>query len=118
MMMRVVLILQLVVGVALWMGKLGAFIDIHRGFGMLYVFALWFIAVLAIARKHKSANAGFAIMWGLLIIVLGFAQHTIMPGDNHWIVRTIHLVIGIVAIPMAEDLVKGGPLAVQTTEEV
>jgi hypothetical protein len=118
MMMRVVLILQIIVGIALWKGKLLAFVDIHRGFGMLYVFALWFIAILAIAKKHKSANAGFAMMWGVLIIVLGFAQHTILPGDNHWIVRWAHLIIGVVAIPMAEDLVKGGPLAVLSKEEV
>ena len=105
--MRALVVVELVMGIALWMGRWTPAVDLHRTLGIVYVFALWFIAALAIARKHKTGAAGFAIMWGVLIITLGFAQQTILPGEFHWITRAAHLLIGISAIPMAEDLLKG-----------
>ena len=105
--MRVTVVIQLVMGIALWMGRWTSTVDLHRTLGIVYVFALWLIAALAIAHNHKKGAAGFAMMWGVLIITLGFAQQAIGPGEYHWITRVAHLLIGIVAIPMAEDLLKG-----------
>jgi len=105
--MRALVVVQLVMGIALWMGRWNAIVDLHRTLGIAYVFALWFIAVLAISHKHKTGAAGFAIMWGVLIITLGFAQQTVLPGEFHWITRAAHLLIGISAMPMAEEMLKG-----------
>ena len=105
--MRGTVVVQLVMGAALWMGRWTSTVDLHRTLGIVYVFALWLIAALAIAHNHKNGAAGFAIMWGVLIITLGFAQQTILPGEFHWATRAAHLLIGIFAIPMAEDLLKG-----------
>ncbi len=109
--MRVTVVIQLAMGVALWMGRWTPTVDLHRALGIVYVFALWLIAALAIAHDHKKNAAGFAIMWGVLIITLGFAQQTIMPGELHWLTQIAHLLIGILALPMAEDLVKGAPVS-------
>ena len=111
--MRLLVIIQLVIGIAMWMGRWTATIDLHRTLGIVYVFALWLIAALAIAHQHKTGAAGFAIMWGVLIITLGFAQQTILLGEFHWITRAAHLLIGISAIPMAEHLLKGAVRSVK-----
>ena len=105
--MRVVVLFQLVTGIALWMGRWVPVVDPHRTLGLVFVFALWYIAAMAIAQKHKQGAAGFAIMWGVLLVTVGFAQQTILPGNYHWITRVAHLLIGVSAIPMAEDLLKG-----------
>ena len=34
----------------------------------------------------------------------GMTQQAILPGDLHWIVRVMHLVIGLAAMPIAERL--------------
>ncbi len=109
--MRVTVLLQLVTGIALWMGRWTPTLDPHRTLGIVYVFALWLIAGLALAHKHKTSAAGFAIMWGVLIVTLGFAQQAILPGQYHWITRVAHLLIGLAALPMAEGLVKGATAA-------
>lgn len=113
--MRVTVVVQLVMGAAFWMGRWTSTVDLHRTLGIVYVFALWLIAALAIAHHHKKDVAGFAMIWGVLIITLGFAQQSILPGEFHWITRVAHLLIGIVAIPMAEDLVKGATMATART---
>lgn len=105
--MRVIIVIQLVSGIALWMGRWVRMVDPHRTLGIVYVFALWLIAAIAIARKHKQGAAGFAILWGVLIATLGFTQQTILPGEYHWITRIAHLLIGAAAMPMAEGLIKG-----------
>lgn len=104
--MRGLVIVQLVMGIALWMGRWTAMVDLHRTLGIAYVFAFWLIAALAIAKNNKRGAAGFAIMWGVLIMTVGFAQQTILPGEYHWITRVAHLIVGVAAIPMAEDLLK------------
>jgi hypothetical protein len=49
----------------------------------------------------------FGILWGLAIAGLGFMQQGILVGDLHWIIRVLHLVIGVAAMPIAEKLVSG-----------
>jgi hypothetical protein len=41
-----------------------------------------------------------------VIAMLGFSQQRILIGDMHWIVRVLHLVIGLSAMPLAERLAK------------
>jgi hypothetical protein len=48
--------------------------------------------------------AAFAIAWGLLVAGVGMTQQGLLPGDLHWIVRVMHLVIGLAAMPIAERL--------------
>jgi uncharacterized membrane protein YuzA (DUF378 family) len=68
------------------------------------VILLWVLAVLAMVQRRSIKVALFALLWGLVIAALGFAQQGILMGDLHWIVRVVHLVIGLAAMPVAERL--------------
>jgi hypothetical protein len=104
MLLRVGAALQVILGVALWTGHWYTYVGVHRTIGMLFVLTLWAIAVLAMVQRRAVGLAAFALLWGLVIGAIGFTQQRILPGDLHWIVRVLHLIIGLAAIPIAERL--------------
>lgn len=95
---------QLLVGVALWSGHAFAMRNFHMAIGIAFVMLLWAIAVVAFRRHHRRGLAIAAILWGLVIPVVGIAQLQFLPGDMHWIVRVVHLAVGLAAMPMASLL--------------
>ena len=105
--MRVAVLLQLIVGIALWAGYLSSLVDVHRTLGVLFVLSLWIIAIIALMQRRSPGLAVFAVVWGLAVAGLGFMQQGILVGDLHWIIRVLHLVIGVAAMPIAEKLVGG-----------
>ena len=106
MLMRIEAGLQVVVGLGLWTGHWYQLVGMHRAVGMTYVFLLWAIALIALAQRRSIKLALFAIVWGLVIAALGFTQQRLLIGDLHWIVRLVHLVIGLAAMPVAEKLAR------------
>lgn len=107
MFMRLAMLLQLIVGIALWTGHLVSLVDLHRTIGVLFVLALWIIAIIALVQRQPLGLPAFAILWGLVVAGLGFMQQGILVGDLHWIVRVLHLAIGVAAMPIAEKIVAG-----------
>jgi hypothetical protein len=104
MFMRIGALIQVVVGVALWTGHWSSLVDVHRTVGVLFVLALWIIAVFALVQRRSAGLAAVALLWGLIVAALGFMQQGILVGDLHWIVRVMHLVIGLASMPIAERL--------------
>lgn len=102
--MRIAVALQIIVGIALWTGHWKSLAQVHMMVGLLYVLMLWGVAGIAIAQRRSTGLATFAFVWGLLIAAFGMTQQGILVGDLHWIVRVMHLVIGIAAMPVAERL--------------
>ena len=109
MFMRVAMLLQLIVGIALWTGHLSSLVDLHRLIGVLFVLSLWIIAIIALVQRRSPGLAVVGILWGLAVAGLGFMQQGILIGDLHWIIRVLHLVIGVASMPIAEKLVAAGP---------
>jgi uncharacterized integral membrane protein len=104
MLMRIGAAVQVVVGLGLWNGRWYSLVDMHRTVGIAYVVLLWVLAIIALVQRRAVKIALFAIVWGFVIAALGFAQQGILIGDLHWIVRVVHLIIGLAAMPIAERL--------------
>ena len=104
MFMRLGALLQIAVGIGLWTGHLYSLVGIHQIVGVMFVLALWVIAGIAIAQRRSVGLAAFGIAWGVLVAGLGFSQQAILPGDFHWVIRVLHLVIGMASMPIAERL--------------
>lgn len=104
MLMRIAVTLQVIVGIAMWTGHWTTMVGAHMTIGSIYVLLLWIIAIIALVRRRYVGLALFAIVWGLVIAWLGYAQQGILPGSTHWIVRLVHLIVGVAAMPVAEKL--------------
>jgi ABC-type multidrug transport system permease subunit len=106
MLLRVGAGLQVLVGLTLWTGHGYSMVGMHRAIGVGFVLVLWSIALLSLAARRQIGLALVALLWGFVIAALGFTQQRILIGDMHWIVRVLHLVIGLSAMPLAERLAK------------
>jgi hypothetical protein len=60
---------------------------------------------------HLAARAGLkmrwvllAIGWGIVVPVFGMIHPRLLPGPAHWVVRVIHLLIGLAAMVIAAKL--------------
>jgi hypothetical protein len=102
---RVVGLALLVLGVVIWTGSAGGLVPVHMLLGIVLVPALWTVAVVARQAGVRPALPAIANAWGVLMAVLGMTQAQVMPGDNlHVAVQVAHLVVGLVAIGLAEAL--------------
>jgi hypothetical protein len=104
MLLRIAVVLQLVVGITLWTGHGYSLLRAHMTVGMTYVLLFWIIAIIALVKRRHMGLALAALPWGAIVIALGVTQQRILPGDLHWIVRIVHLVVGLSVMPMAERL--------------
>jgi len=72
--------------------------------GAIFVLSLWALAGLA-ARSGVRWNLPLlALVVGLIIPVFGIVHMWILPGSAHWIVRTVHLLLGAAGMVLAARL--------------
>ena len=105
--MRAAMAVQVIVGIGFWTGHWTSLVNVHMAIGSLFVVALWVIAGIAAAHGRPGRLVAFGFVWGVVVLALGMTQQSILVGDLHWIVRVLHLVVGIAAMPIAERLVAG-----------
>jgi hypothetical protein len=97
-------LLQLALGLVFWTGNLLVAVPFHIFNGILFVLLLEATALLAAMCGASRRLVAGAIAWGVVVILLGLTQTSILPGDLHWIVRLAHLAAGLVALGIAERL--------------
>ena len=104
---RVVWLVQLALGVLFWTGNATGLVDLHQLLGILLVLALWTQAVLAARAGVEPRLVAVAAVWGLLVVIVGLTQTSLLTGSLHWLVQVIHLLLGIGLIGLAERLATG-----------
>ena len=104
---RAAWVVQLVLGVLFWTGNALGLVDLHQLLGILLVLALWTQAVLAARAGVEPRLVAVAAVWGLLVLIVGLTQTSLLTGSLHWLVEVIHLLLGIGLIGLAERLATG-----------
>ena len=105
--MRAAMAVQVIVGIGFWTGHWTSLVNVHMAIGSLFVISLWVISGIAGAHGRPGRVVAFGFVWGVVVLALGMTQQSILVGDLHWIVRVLHLAVGIAAMPIAERLVAG-----------
>ena len=98
---RVAGIVQLVSGALFWTGHAYGYVPLHMISGVLIVLTLWTLAVMALVARARRGLAVFALLWGLALPALGMPQAAILVGPMHWIIRVVHLLMGLSAMGVA-----------------
>jgi hypothetical protein len=106
MLVRLLGVVQLVVGLAIWFGFAAGARAMHIGVGMVFVLVLWIYAVFALFALPRRGLALLTLLLGGIVVWFGMAQLTMLPGSAHWIVRLVHLLLGLSAMGIAERLGK------------
>lgn len=100
-------IAQLALGLLIWAGLAAGAIALHIRIGFLIVLCLWIMAAMALVTRASLGLAVFALLWGIALPAFGLAHAAILVGPMHWIVRVVHLLMGIAALGLADRLARG-----------
>lgn len=101
---RVTGLIQIVLGLLFWTGNQLTLVPVHMLVGLILVLSLWTVAFVAARSGVQPGFVAVAFLWGLVVPILGVEQTQILVGGGHWLVQVLHLLVGLVAIGMAEGL--------------
>jgi hypothetical protein len=96
--------IQIILGIVIWFGVADAFIAVHIVSGIILVLSLWILAFVAARRGVNLGLVAFAILWGLMAVILGLKHDALIPGQSHWVIQVTHLLVGVVVIGLAVRL--------------
>jgi hypothetical protein len=97
-------LLLLLLGIAIWTGRADGVIPVHQLLGLVLVLSLWTLSFLAARSGVPMQWVALAVAWGLVAPILGLAQEGLLTGGWHWTIQVLHLLIGLGAIGMGENL--------------
>jgi len=93
-----------VLGVLFWTGNALTLIPVHMLAGIVLILALWTLAIVAAVSGVHRGIVALATIWGLIVPILGMTQTRLLPGDAHWVIQVLHLLVGIVAMSLGQGL--------------
>ncbi len=99
-------VLLLLLGIAIWTGRADGVIPVHQLLGFVLVLSLWTLSFLAARAGVQMKWVALAVAWGLVAPILGFTQEGLLTGGWHWTIQVLHLLIGLGAIGMGENLAR------------
>lgn len=92
-------LLALISGILFWAGAARNLISMHMLLGLLAAGALWIIGIgQAFSKGGSWIIAACALVVGVVMIVIGMIQSSLMVGELHWVIQIIHLVLGLLTI--------------------
>ena len=92
-------VLALILGLLFWAGLALNLVAMHMLLGLLAVGALWVIAVGQVLAGNGSwIITATALIVGALTALIGWTHSSLMPGEFHWVIRVVHVALGIFMI--------------------
>jgi len=104
MIVRVSGVVQIVLGLLFWAGTALGLRDLHMLIGIVIVLLLWTLAALAATARVGVALPLTGFVVGLVTVWLGLTQERLLPGGGHWVIRVLHLLVGLAALGLADVL--------------
>jgi hypothetical protein len=101
---RVLGLIMIVLGLLFWTGNALNFIGLHMLIGMTLVLLIWALAIMAARSGAGLGLVALGLVWGLIVVALGMTQTRLLTGDFHWVIKALHLLVGIAALGIAERL--------------
>jgi hypothetical protein len=101
---RLLGLVVIVLGLLFWTGNALTLVPVHMLLGMTLVLLLWTQAVLAARAGGDAGLVALGVVWGLVVVALGMMQSRLLPGEFHWVIKVLHLLVGIAAIGLADRL--------------
>jgi hypothetical protein len=104
MLVRITGLILIVLGILFWTGNADALIPVHALLGFVLVLSLWTLAGLAARAGVQPGLVALAAVWGLIVPIVGGTQDQLLPGNAHWVIQVLHLLLGLGALGLAEGL--------------
>ncbi len=98
--------IMIVLGILSWTGNALTLVTLHMLLGVTLVLLLWVIAIMAMVARANTVLALAGLVWGLIVPILGVTQFQLLPGSRHWMIQALHLLVGLIAIALANILAR------------
>ena len=110
--------LAVILGLLFWSGNALNLTQIHMLLGLLVVLSLWVAGIgQAFTRGGSWPLAAGALLLGLLVIVVGMRQSSMLVGPFHWVIQVVHLLLGVLAIGVGQIAAARGRTSGAVREE-
>ena len=98
-------LLALLLGLLFWGGDARGLIPLHMLLGLIVAIALVVLSVAAIQAHRVGLGVG-GIVVAVLLVIVGGGQDRMLPGDAHFAVQVLHILLGMGAIGYGEVIGK------------
>ncbi|MGH7910532.1 MAG: hypothetical protein ACREQM_06325 [Candidatus Dormibacteraceae bacterium] len=102
MVIRVLWIVQIVIGIVFFSGHLLGLVSLHEALGTLIAICLLILSIVGLMRGRAGVVGVLGIIEAFLLPIVGIGQLSMLPGNDHIVIEVVHLLIGIAAIVLAE----------------
>ena len=98
--LRIAVLVELVLGVSLWIGRPLAPVLLHMALGLLIVALVWFLGLAQATVKNGSLGLTLATFGvGLTLAILGLAQKAV---PNQTALQIVHVLLALATIIVGE----------------
>ena len=93
----------LVLGLFIWIANIDL-TDIHMLFGLLVTLGLLVMSIIALTARGLRIWGVVGIVYTIIVLIFGVSQFTMLVGNLHWLIQTLHTLVGLVAIVLTGAL--------------
>ena len=104
MIIRVLWVVNIVLGILFATGNLAGLVMLHETFGLVIAICLLILSVLAMARARAVGLGVGGIIVAILLPAVGMGQVDVLVGNGHFVVEFVHVLVAVAAIALAEIL--------------
>lgn len=97
-------LILIILGIIFWTGHALGLIPVHMVVGLILAISLWVLAFLGARSGVGAGMVTLVVVWALVMLVFGAMQTKLMPGSAHWVIQVLHLLIGIGAIGLGDQV--------------
>jgi hypothetical protein len=98
-------LLALLLGLLFWGGDARGLIPLHMLLGLIVAIAIVVLSVAAITAGRVGLGV-VGIVVAVLLVIVGGGQDRMLPGDAHFAVQVLHILLGMGAIGCGEVIGK------------
>jgi hypothetical protein len=89
----------LVLGLLMWIAN-SDLTDIHMLFGLLVTLGLLVMSIMALTARGLRIWGIVGIVYVFIVPIFGEVHSNLLVGQLHWLIQTLHTLIGIGAIAL------------------
>lgn len=87
----------LVLGLLIWIANIDL-TDIHILFGLLVTLGLLAMRIIALVARGLRIWGMVGISYPIILLIFGVAHSNLLVGNLHWLIQTLHTLVGIGAL--------------------
>lgn len=87
----------LLLGLLFWIANVDL-INFHMLFGLIVALTLLVMSVIAVATRGIRIWGIVGIIYAFIVPIFGVTQTRILVGNLHWLIQTLHLLVGLGAL--------------------